>query len=671
MSRYLPAVSVTVLLSFCLCTTLKAQSESTPFSDFAKHLPDSQTEIFAVHNVAGHVESILRNKALARSLEDGKMADAMALTGTYVDMDDAIDWLAENRHYFPQTTAISLPSDSYVALVDVFQLMMLLNIAQVDTDQVDAKELVRLENDFKKVVSDFKLPTMTLWIQWPETQTTETFYEQFMQVVAIAGLSTNLKFTQEEGSFLLSGSIADIDQNELINSVLASMGIADKSGEISKAIRNIKILVRCEQLGKGMRISIGSDPKNKKITPLALPNIKDGSDEIAYGQWNSEKLLKAANRFEKDMDSWADTDLVKQFRANDLEDVWGSMTRFTEEIKLVSDKGRMRVWAVENQVRARTLSQGISEAESLTGQKILSLVPADIESYYVDSGLNLGELVFGVIENAEERLAAESLKLELKGNLQNNQRLEDFILNYYKHFGPFRALLMNELAVIDSNPIAIVMDTKGSFKSSRLELETDNLVRMAAIASCENPEQFQKKSMEAYEKLVAGVLSFNGLELPDDTMLFQDGTLSNGTRTTVFSLEWLNKLELLQPDFKADFQLHAFTYQGHVIFSTSSNFSELLLASGKESLKLPKPENQNSITSHGHFKGKTIGNMYAALFNVFLPLFIEMPRGTPLGQGEIGDAISEVGDLMNHVQWTTEQNGENSDVTFVIDFKNE
>ena len=144
-------------------------------------------------------------------------------------------------------------------------------------------------------------------------------------------MSTELEFTQEEGSFMLSGLIADVDQDGLINQVLAGMGIADKDNEITNAILNIEILVRCERFDNGMRISIGSDPRNKKIKSLALANVKDGSSEIAYGQWNMEKLLTAAEQFEEDMDRWADTDLGKLYRSNDLEDVWGSMARFTEQ----------------------------------------------------------------------------------------------------------------------------------------------------------------------------------------------------------------------------------------------------------------------------------------------------------------------------------------------------
>ena len=672
MSRYLPAVAVTVLLSFCLCSALKAQSEPTPFSDFVKHLPDSQTEIFAVHNIGGHVESILRNKALTRAIEEGKIAEMMGATGNQVDMDDAIDWLAENRKYFPHTAAISLPPDSYVTIVDLFHLMMLLNIAETTnyTDDFDVKELARLEDEIKKIARDFKLPVMTVWIQWPEEETTKGLYEIFKQGMAVAGLSTELEFTQEEGSFMLSGLIADVDQDGLINQVLAGMGIADKDNEITNAILNIEILVRCERFDNGMRISIGSDPRNKKIKSLALANVKDGSSEIAYGQWNMEKLLTAAEQFEEDMDRWADTDLGKLYRSNDLEDVWGSMARFTEQAKLIPAKGQMRVWAVENQVRAKLLSQGVPEVESLIGKKILTFVPADIESYYVDSNYNLGELVFGILENAEERLATRSLQSDLKGDFENAETIDDLSLSYYEHFGPFRNLLVNELAKIDSRPMAMVMDTKGSLKLPHFEMETDNLVRMAAVAACENPEQYQQKIMEAYEKFVGGVLSLNELELPDDTELFQDGTLPNGTKIKVLSLDWLDETELLELEFEADFDPHVFTLDGHVILSSSLKFSESLLAARKESLKLPKPENLSSITSHGHFKGKTIGNLYGVLMEVITAALLELRPERGLSQDAIGDAFAEFGGLMNHLQWTTEQDGKNSDSTFVLDFKN-
>lgn len=668
MSRYLPTVVLTVLCSLCLGPALQAQTEPAKFSNFAKQIPSSQTEIFALHNLAEHAESVLRNKALTHALEEGKIAEALGAIGTSVNMENTLDELEENRRYVPETAVISMTPDSYIATIDFFQFMMRLNIAEQTnrTDDFNAEELATLEEELAEIVNDFTLPEMTVWVQWPEAKTTEELYEKFKGTVAIGGMITELEFTQKENSFLLSGLVADIDQDGFLDLFLTAMGVADKDSKIASAMLDIKILLQCELIGNGMRISIGSDHSDKKTKPVVLTEIKDGPAEIAYGQWNSKKLLTAAAELEQDMARWADKDLGKLFRSNDAEDVWGSISRFTEQIKLLSAKGQLRVWAAENQVRAKVLAQGIPKAEPLTGHKLLNLVPADIESFFVSSDYNLGELLVGMVDQLEEKLATQSLKSDLRGDFQKSNMLDEFALHYYKHFGPFRRLLIDELAKIDARPLAIVMDTKGNFDSLRAELEeenefefkleTNNLLRIAAISTCENPEQYQKKLMEAYEKLVAGILSVNEASLPAETKLFQHGSLSNGVPIKVFSLDWISSSELLKFELDADFQIHTFIHNGHVILSSSQKLSESLVDSGKSHLKIPAPENQSSITSRGHIKGRTIGNVYSVLMKAILG-------------NQFAEAFAEFGEIMNHLQWTTEQKGANTNSTFVLDFK--
>lgn len=676
MFRFMPAVAVILLFSFCSCPALKAQSEAAKFSDFAKQIPHAQTEIFALHNLVGHAESVLRNKALTHSLEEGKLAEVIGVMGNQFSMKDVLDRLEENRRYVPDTAAISVTPDSYAAIVDLLQFLMRLNMAEGTnrTDDFDAKELATLEEELAEIAGDFKLPEMTVWVQWPDAKTTTEIYEKFQQTMKFAGLVTELEFYQEEHSFQLRGMVADIDQDGYINLFLDAMGVEDKNSWVTNAMLDVKFFLRCERVDSGMRISIGNDHKNKNTEPVALASIKDGSAEIAYGQWNSKKLLTAADKFEKDMARWADKDLGKLFRSQDIEDTWASMTRFSEQVKLLAAKGQMRVWAAENQVHAKVLSQGVPEAESLTGQKLLNLIPANVESFHVDSHYNMGEYALGVLDYMEDKLATQSLKSDLRGNLQQSELLDEFASNYYEHFGPFRSLLIDELAKIDSRPMAFVIDTKGSLDALRAEtkdknefkfkLETDNLLRMAGISACENPEQYQKKLMEAYQKFVAGVLSVNGIELPSETKLFQDGALSNGAPTKVFSLDWLADSELLKLELTADFQMHTFIHDGHVVFSSSLNFSESLVGAGKDHLKIPAPKNESLVTSRGHIKGRTIGNAYGVLLKALLGGLAQNPMGD-----SIAEACTEFGEIMNHIQWATEQKGESTDSSFVLDFK--
>jgi len=457
------------------------------------------------------------------------------------------------------------------------------------------------------------------------------------------------------------------------------MGVADNDNKIANAMLDIKVLLQCELIGNGIRVSIGSDQRNEDAKPVVLTAIQDGSAEIAYGQWNSIKLLTAAAELEKDMARWGDKDLGKLFRSNDVEDVWGSVSRLVEQIKLLSPKGQMRVWTAENQVRAKVLAQGIPQVESLTGHKLLNLVPAEVESYFVSSHYNFGELLVGVVDDLEERLATQSLKNDLRGNFQNSAMIDEFTLNYYKHFGPFRRLLIDELTKIDSRPLAIVMDTKGHFDSLRTEmeeenkfelnLETNHLLRIAAISKCKKPEQYQEKLMEAYEKLVAGILSVNDIDLPIETKLFQDGTLSNGVPIKVFSLDWLTASELFKKiEFEADFKVHAFIHDDQVVLSSSVDFSELLINSGGAHLKIPTPKNEGLITAYGHIKGRTLGNAYGVLLKAIFANLKGIERIENMGN-DMAAIFVELGEIMNHLQWTTEQKGESADSIFVLDFK--
>ena len=666
------------LLSFFSSPTLEAQTKLSPFSDFAKQLPESQSEIMAVHNIAGHVESVLRNKALTRVLEEGKIAEIFrSVGGQDIEMLDALNWLEDQREFFPDTVAVSLAPDAYISIVDLMQFLMRLNMAEptLYTEDFDAKELTRLEDEIQEIVKDFKLPEMTVWIQWPKAETTEELFESFKQTVAIVGVTTQLEFTQEEGSFLLSGLVADLDEDGFVEQLLGFMGIEDDDNEISNSILDIEILLRCELSDNSMRISVGNDPLHKKFKPVVLANIKDGPSEIAYAQWNSDKLHTAAAQFGKDMERWADTDLGKLFKKGDYDDTWGSMVRFAEQAQLLSKKGQTRIWAAGNQVLGEFVSQGIPRAQSLAGQDILQFVPADIESYYVDSHQNLGELIFGWIENAEERLATESMKKNLGGELEMAELMDDYSSIYYENFGPFRNVLKDELARMDSSPMAIVMDTKGAFDSLRVEgdgfeklfqMDSDRLLRTAAIASCKNPDRYQEKIMEAYERFVDGVLGLRDLELPTESKLFRDASLSNGVQIKVFSADWMEDSKLADVEMEGDFQMHVFTHNGHVILSSSIDFSEALFAS-KKRVKIPEMENQSSITSRGHIEGKTIGNIYGTLMKIiFEGIF---PEDAGIAGEDFAEVFTEVGELMNHVEWTVEQDGEITETNFELDFK--
>jgi len=207
MYRCLPVVVLSLLCAFGLPPALEAQTGAAKFSDFAKQIPSSQTEIFALHNLAGHAESVLRNKALTQTLEEGKIAEVLGATGNSVSMESVLAGLEENRMYVPETAVVSMTPDSYIATIDFFQFMMRLNIAEQTNyaDDFNTEELATLEDELVAIVKDFKLPQTTVWVQWPEAKTTNELFGKFKQTMAIGGMITELEFTQAESRFALSG----------------------------------------------------------------------------------------------------------------------------------------------------------------------------------------------------------------------------------------------------------------------------------------------------------------------------------------------------------------------------------------------------------------------------------------------------------------------------------
>ena len=76
-----------------------AQTDTVvPFSSIAKQIPESNTEIIAFNDLAGHLEAALNNRALERVLSEGSLAEFAKAAGRGgIDIQDGQD-LSESGH---------------------------------------------------------------------------------------------------------------------------------------------------------------------------------------------------------------------------------------------------------------------------------------------------------------------------------------------------------------------------------------------------------------------------------------------------------------------------------------------------------------------------------------------------------------------------------------------
>ena len=147
---------IVACIATCFATICSAQTESK-FSDFVKHIPQSNSEVLAVTNLPDHVESIIRNEFVWKALND--FGDSMG-TGGLFDREEALDWMAENRAYFPHTIAASSSDDLYPAVVNIFEFFLRMNLVVTSSfaDEVVDEEFKLAEKETQDILQGFKLP---------------------------------------------------------------------------------------------------------------------------------------------------------------------------------------------------------------------------------------------------------------------------------------------------------------------------------------------------------------------------------------------------------------------------------------------------------------------------------------------------------------------------------
>ena len=227
-------------------------------------------------------------------------------------------------------------------------------------------------------------------------------------------------------------------------------------------------------------------------------------------------------------------------------------------------------------------------------------------------------------------------------------------------------------------PFGVVMDTQGTISALEIthdtleipvDLSVKNFTRFAAISQSSEPTKLVDQILELYDHFVSGIFGVCDKKRPADLETTGEIEINSGTTATVFTLDWLQNLNSLTIKIEGDFQPHVFVHDGIVIFSTSVDLSRLLV-SADETLKIPASETGAAIVNQGRFRGKTIGNSYAALFKIVFG-FLSAKMGfneTPIF-GEFIDTGAKISEVMNHCDWQTTQADDVMQTNYLLDFQ--
>ena len=351
MSRLLPVFFLLQLLA--VVSTGQAQSDS--FSTFVGQIPSNHTELFAINGTADRVEGILSNDAVRRVFDSEAM---LGLGGGTTMLDDGLDWLDDNRKWFPTTVVVAGEPKMYQSATNLVRILIdgfLYEQGTVENPDEFRKELNQLAAELVETADQLRIPELTIYADWADTETAEVLFQGLAQNVRPVGMFTELNVDVEDSSLTIHGQVQDALPEVQIDQILQGLMTEEVSGLVEK-LAAIPVHLHIARVENGIRISLGSERnESRPMTLKSLPNFEDAANVIAYANWNTREFKQSAAKLTDDLDRWKKTALGKIATENDQEDFMGSLSRSFGSLKSFSDRGQLIVKSAPGKIpwRAR------------------------------------------------------------------------------------------------------------------------------------------------------------------------------------------------------------------------------------------------------------------------------------------------------------------------------
>lgn len=646
---------------FLPCIGLGQDQEG--FSGFVKHLPKSNTQVFAVNNVAGHFEAMVANEAIWRALESNF---PMGIQPGSNPREDIQDWLVENREFFPKTVAVSSSEEFYSQLVNVFEFFLRTHIVAQTTysDDYDEAEKRMAEDEVAAIFAKARIPNATIWVDWESTETTELLFEMLLQQASVVEMVSDLNYSETEESFQISGFVGDLIPSDSVSFWLDSMGFDNDQDRLSESLIDVEIFVKVELEENGIKVSIGDAVKDRqRAESKDFPGLRNGDNEIMYSTWNGKVLLESAEQLKDSIEKWEKTGLGQQFLETDVEDIWGSFRTMLSQLSTVSKNGKLRVHRENYHILASFVEEGMPNVGDLSGASVLSWIPKDSESFAFSADRSLGSFVNGWLQQYEDRIANKALQSEMRGDQSEAEFLYALSYEYYDNFGPMRRLIRDELAEIEATPMGVVIDTSGKvtlrlealregiLNFEELTFNDENFLRMVSVSETEQPMELADKMKEGYRDLVQGILSTARIDLEETPDLTSSLDLGGGVTATEFTLDWLQDANLFAVELDGDFRPHVFVKDKMVVFSTSVDLSQKVLSNTKP--MEARSQEGKKLVNFGRLSGETFANGVRTIGRGAM-IAIEGNEDDPAAN-MVFDGMADVIRVMKQMSWETHQ----------------
>ena len=651
----------------------KAENTKTNFSDFAKHIPSSHSEIAATSDVGKAVKAMLTSEYFER-INEAFSTFQNAFGGA--DLEESLD---ENMRYFPTALAVSADKTIYKFMADIFRILLISNtgIDSLAMDDFYEDEMEKLESELGILLKDFQIPQSTIWIGMREESAVDEVFAMARGFMGNLEAQFGIEIQEGRDSFSINTINRDILPNSMLQEFVEGNGFADKGNAISNSLANIELKIKFQKFEDGILVQLG-EPATKFGKDIKhLDGFIDEPNQLAWTQWNGEAFASAMNDVQATMESLSKTELGQNSIKLDTQDFWESARSVVKTSEDFGASGHARVWTENGQGHCLTVQTGMQPAKTLAQDPILKWVPPDIAAYAISSKYSMADSLFSMLEEMEENLAKEALKDEFSSPDQFASPYDAIIDSYYENFGEMRRLIRDDWRQIPAVPSLLVADMTGDScrwimnatnDDMRIEHRFDSFVRMASISKPDDIDALENIHTKVFESFAKGVFALNDMEKPADWEATKRLRLDDGTLAMQFNLDWVKELNDYTIRFDGDWQPHMFSRDGYHVFSTSIALSNQLLAN-KTALRIPNQQGKQ-LVHVGRVKLEAGGKLYKELLNFIFSAIDQSMGGGVNGDemmDEFGNFFLSVFTNLGEFTWEAWQEGDVLERRYVID----
>lgn len=535
--------------------------------------------------------------------------------------------------YLPTEVAISLSEgaiDNFSRLIRIGLHMGLINGAAVAEE---AEDFDVIQNILLEESRALNIEGLDVWVNFRSPLPAALAFGQVNQIAASMFNVDGVEVSYEGESIRFQARLNQFFDNETLQILLMEFGViteaeTENSSSLVSAVGRWQLDLSFRKVGNAVQIRLGEIAEDETmLTAESLGELwNDEPNVVMFANYQANSLLDELQKITDEWHKWESKATGKATRAIDTDDLIGDLTSAIRVFENSSMNGTARIeW--NDHIEMVIHEYDVRSVAALSALPIMNYIPHTNDIIIASSTVSIADQWNAQLSRFEERMARNSLKYELKGQLIEAQATDDILTAYYGKLKRFRTLIKEDAYEVFQPPTIVLADGRGSIErlsaSFTVEEETNSVVaknlafpRFAVVGKLRTGAKPGTLLQQIWTSFLGGLLETDS----EDLITVQKTDLGLNLPTYAFTNDWQKSLPYdIQTRLEGDTILHYFTLPNELfVLSNSSELSRAIVDAGSQQTpRLEMPADAENVVGFGRMPGISMAQMFETVASLF------------------------------------------------------